>query len=161
MRTSSANTAEGTFRELLRAYGLIRQAMHPFFARFGLSGAQWGTLRVLHRAEQEGLAHLRLTDLSGRLLIRPPSVTGVVDRLERMGLVERSSSQADHRSKQVSLTSAGRDLVERMLVGHASQVEAVLSGLGPQEQASLQRLLDRLSSHVRTLAGQKEGIAAQ
>ena len=65
--------------------------MQPYFARFGISGAQWGVLRQLHLAEQEGLAGLRQTDLSERLLVRPPSVTGVVDRLERVGYVQRDS----------------------------------------------------------------------
>ena len=133
--------------------------MRPYFAQFGLSGAQWGVLRVLHRAEQEGLTDLRLTDLSGRLLIRPPSVTGVVDRLQKMGLAERSSSQTDHRAKYVSLTLAGRQLVQRVQEGHAQQIEKVLGGLGGPEQEQLHRLLDQLTSHLRPLAGEKEEVA--
>ncbi|PWT83061.1 MAG: hypothetical protein C5B58_07105, partial [Acidobacteria bacterium] len=87
--------AEGTFREMIRTWGLLERIMQTYFARFGISGAQWGVLRNLHRAEQEGLGGLRLTDLSERLLVRPPSVTGVVDRLERAGLVVRDGSPTD------------------------------------------------------------------
>src|SRR5207247_10326817 len=94
--------AEGAFRELLRVVGLLERVMQPYFAQFGISGAHWGVLRNLHRAEEEGLPGLRLTDLSDRLLIRPPSVTGVVDRLERAGLVSRGESTIDLRSKVVS-----------------------------------------------------------
>ena len=50
--------------------------MQPYFARFGITGSQWGILRTLHRAEREGLPSLRVTDLSDRLLVRPPSITG-------------------------------------------------------------------------------------
>src|SRR5205814_2284054 len=99
---------ESTFRELIRTLGLLERVQQTFFARFGISGSQWGVLRHLHRAEQEGLAGLRLTDLSDRLLVRPPSVTGVVDRLERAGLVVREGSPTDQRAKQVALTNAGR-----------------------------------------------------
>src|SRR5438309_10975549 len=99
-----ARPPENAFRELIRTFGLVERVMQPYFARFGISGAQWGVLRNLHRAEAEGLARLRLTDLSERLLIRPPSVTGVVDRLERTGLVARESSPDDLRAKQVGLT---------------------------------------------------------
>src|SRR5437016_2507823 len=81
--------AESAFREMIRVFGLLERVMQPYFARFGISGAQWGVLRNLHRAEQEGIPALRLTDLSERLLVRPPSVAGVVERLERSGLVAR------------------------------------------------------------------------
>src|SRR5947208_8724398 len=100
--------AEGAFRELLRVFGLLERVMQTYFAQFGITGSQWGVLRNLHRAEQESGPGLRLTDLSERLTIRPPSVTGVVDRLERAGLVLRDGSRTDLRAKRVKLTSKGR-----------------------------------------------------
>src|SRR5947209_11146641 len=124
---------ENAFRELIRTFGLAERVMQPYFARFGISGSQWGLLRNLHRAEQEGEAGLRLTELSNRLLVRPPSVTGVVDRLERAGLVVRQDSTADLRAKQVGLTKAGRQLVERILEVHEDQMNTVLAGLSEAE----------------------------
>ena len=115
--------------------------MQPYFAAFGISGAQWGILRVLQRAEGEGIRAVRLTDLSTRLLIRPPSVTGVVDRLQRLGLVERAESDRDLRVKRVRLTLAGRRLMERVLRRHPQQVHRVLAGLSDEEQARLYTLL--------------------
>ena len=137
----AAPVPDTAFRELIRTFGLLEQVMHPYFARFGISGSQWGVLVNLHRAEQEGRPGLRLTDLCAMLLIRPPSVTGVVDRLERAGLVRREGMPTDLRAKQVSLTAAGRRLVQRVLAVHQEQVNAVLSGLNAQERAELQRLL--------------------
>jgi DNA-binding MarR family transcriptional regulator len=125
--------------------------MQPYFAQFGISGSQWGVLRNLHRAEQQDLPGLRLTDLSERLLIRPPSVTGVVDRLERAGLVQRDGSPTDMRAKRVSLTPKGRQVVEQVLAVHGKQMEAVLGGLRHGEQAELLRLLSRLSQHLEGL----------
>lgn len=142
---------EGAFRELIRTLGLLDRVMQPYFARFGISGSQWGVLRTLHRAGQEGLPGLRLTDLSERLLIRPPSVTGVVDRLERAGLVVRDGSPTDLRVKQVALTPRGRELVERVLAIHAGQMDTVLGGLSLAEQGELYRLLQRLGQHLESL----------
>src|SRR5262245_6896958 len=99
---------EQTFRGLIRTFGLLRRVMKPYFERNGISGSQWGVLRALHKAETEGVAALRLTDLGNRLLVRPPSMTGVVNRLERNGLVRRIASPTDQRSKHVKLTPAGR-----------------------------------------------------
>src|SRR5438552_7494840 len=146
--------AEGTFRELLRVQGLLERVMQPYFAQFGISGSQWGVLRNLHRALEQGLPGLRLTDLSDRLLIRPPSVTGVVDRLERAGLVVRDGSPFDMRAKQVALTAKGRELVERILAVHGRQIDAVLGVLSVPEQTELHRLLSRLEQHL-------EGVLAK
>src|SRR5438132_11856899 len=150
----SSRPAEGTFRELLRVLGLLERVMQPYFAQFGISGSQWGVLRNLHRAEQDGVPGLRLTDLSDRLLIRPPSVTGVVDRLERGGLVVRDGSPFDMRAKQVALTAKGRELVERILTVHGRQIETNLGVLSVPEQTELHRLLSRLEQHL-------EGVLAK
>jgi len=140
--------AEGAFRALLRVQGLLERVMQPYFAQFGISGSQWGVLRNLNRAEEQGLPGLRLTDLSDRLLIRPPSVTGVVDRLERAGLVVRDGAPFDMRAKQVALTAKGRELVERILAVHGQQIDTVLGVLSSTEQTELHRLLSRLVQHL-------------
>ena len=144
--------AERAFRQLIRTYGLMERVMQPHFARFGISGAQWGVLRNLHRAEQEGQTGLRLTDLSRRMLIRPPSVTGIADRLEKVGLIVRRASETDGRSKQVALTEKGRQLVEQLLTVHPTQIGRVMGGLSVEEQEQLDRLLERMSDHIAVLA---------
>jgi DNA-binding MarR family transcriptional regulator len=159
MPRAAAKPTEDAFRALLRAYGLIARVMQPYFTRFGISGSQWAVLRNLHRAELEGIAGLRLRDLSERLLIRPPSVTGVVDRLERQGLVTRGASIGDLRAKQVSLTYDGRQLVERILARHSEQVASVLGALSASEQHQLHGLLDRLGDHLENLAQSSERAA--
>jgi DNA-binding MarR family transcriptional regulator len=144
---------ENAFRELIRTFGLAERVMQPYFARFGISGSQWGVLRNLNRAEQEGQPGLRLKELSNRLLVRPPSVTGVVDRLERAGLVVRHESAADLRAKQVGLTGAGRQLVARILEVHEDQMQTVLAGLSETEQAELYRLLLLWRQHLERVVG--------
>src|SRR4051812_47042728 len=98
-KAKSIKQPDTTWRSLIRAFGLVRRVMEPYFAQHGISGSQWGMLRVLHNAESQGQPALRLGDLSDRLLIRPPSVTGNIDRLIRSGLVRRASSEEDHRVK--------------------------------------------------------------
>ena len=68
-------------------------------------------------------------------------MTGLIDRLERAKLVARHGSPTDLRAKQVSLTAAGRKLVQRVLAVHQQQVNAVLGGLDTAERAELHRLL--------------------
>src|SRR5665213_2904599 len=150
---------EPAFRALVRTMGLLERVMQPYFARFGISGTKWGALRALHRAQNPGHLGLRMSELSERLLVRPPSVTGVIDRLERDGLVARDAAQEDLRAKRVRLTPRGRRLVEQVLQVHAAQIASVMRGLGDGEQAELYRLLDRLSGHLETLADRPDAHA--
>jgi DNA-binding MarR family transcriptional regulator len=150
------SSAAEAFRSLLRTGGLLRRVMEPFFAQFGISGAQWGVLRALYRAEQGGTKSLRATDLGGRLLIRPPSVSGVVDRLERQGLIVRTAAPEDLRAKHLSLTPQGRKLHQRVLEGLSGKVPSVLGGLERAEQAELHRLLNKLVIHLEPIAQQAE-----
>ena len=130
--------------------------MQPHFARFGVSASQWAVLCTLYRAEQQGDAGLRLTDLGERLVIRAPSVTGVVDRLVRSGLVARETSSSDLRSKVVSLTPRGRQLLLQAMQGHQRQIDRVLGGLDPAEQEQMHLLLVKLKNHLVGMADASE-----
>jgi DNA-binding MarR family transcriptional regulator len=155
---ASLRPADNAFRELIRTFGAAERVMQPYFARFGISGAQWGVLRNLHRAEEEGLPDMRLTELSERLLVRPPSMVGVVDRLERAGLVFRDGSPTDLRAKRIGLTPSGRRLVRRILAVHEEQMDTVLAGLNKSEQDELRRLLILWRQHLEHLLKTEEAV---
>lgn len=142
---------ERVLHALLRTLGLVRQAQEPYFARYGISASQWGVLRVLQRAEAAGEKEVPLKVMSERLLIQPPSVTGVVDRLERQGLVRRSPSSTDMRVRHLGLTQQGRDLLAEVLKGHSARTQHLLAALQPSEQEAMLALLLRLEAHLRTV----------
>jgi DNA-binding MarR family transcriptional regulator len=144
------------FRALIRTFGLLKRVMEPHFTSIGISGAQWAILRNLYDMEESGDEAIRLSDLGNRLLVRPPSVTGVVRRLRQMGLVEVAASQADQRAKTIALTGAGRQLVETFGERHEARIEQILAGLAPAERDELLRLLTRLGGHLEHVAGAQD-----
>ena len=146
-----APISELALREFGRAWALFHETMRPYFARFGISDAQWAVLRTLQRAEDASLAPLRLTDIGARLLVRPPSVTGVVDRLERDGLVLRRPAPDDNRAKRVVLTSSGRALVRRVVRHHPSQIRRILGGLENGDVRAMHRVMARFAEHLQEL----------
>jgi DNA-binding MarR family transcriptional regulator len=89
-----------------------------------------------------------LAALSRRLLVTAGNVTGLVDRAERDGAVERRPDPADRRVARVWLTSAGRALIRDLLPAHARQVHALLRGLPARERRDLRRLLGDLRDHL-------------
>ena len=143
-----------TFRALARTLGLLKRVADHHLSRFGISGSQWGVLLTLHRAEQDdNQPGLRLTDLGERLLVRPPSVTGVVDRLDRLGLLKREPSADDARAKVVSLTPAGRELAQRVFEAMPQHVESILTDLSAGDRQELRRLLELVSGRLEVLPG--------
>ncbi len=154
-RTDQGELPLQGYRSLLRVMGLIDRVMQPYFGRFGISRSQWACLRVLYRAEEEGLSSVRPADLGRRLLIRPPSVTGLIERLRRLGYVCSNSSSADMRGKEVRLSESGRALVERIMQGHHGQVASVMAGLDAPGQQQLGLLLQQLAEHLEVMASEE------
>jgi DNA-binding MarR family transcriptional regulator len=78
-----------------------------------------------------------------RMVVTRPTLTGVLNTLERLGLVTRSSHHSDGRMRLVSLTDAGRDIVEQALPEVHRFEKELLSGLDRSQQSAL---LDSLSA---------------
>ncbi len=143
--------AESAFHCLLRTVGLMRQVMEHYFARFGISGSQWAILRVLERAQANGESSLRPIDISERLLIQPPSVTGAVARLEREGLVQRCESERDLRVRRIKLSPEGKALVNRVLKVHQQQIDSLFGCHDVEEVQALAALLGKLQFHLENM----------
>jgi DNA-binding MarR family transcriptional regulator len=85
-----------------------------------------------------------LASLSRRMLVTAGNLTGLVDRAERDGVVERRADPKDRRLSRVFLTAKGRALVTTLLPGHADHISELVSGLDAGERRELRRLLGKL-----------------
>src|SRR5438045_231532 len=101
----------------------------------GLSPMQAHTLRFLEQPRP-------MSELAEQLLCDASNVTGIVDRLEARGLVERRASPEDRRVKLLCLTDAGEALRDRV-VERMEQPPPELGTLSPDEQRDLRDLLAR------------------
>ncbi|MGZ5966401.1 MAG: MarR family winged helix-turn-helix transcriptional regulator, partial [Polyangiales bacterium] len=100
-----------------------------------LSLARFDLLMQLLREDGQTLA-----ELSRRMLVTAGNLTGLVDRAERDGIVERRPDPSDRRLTRVVLTSRGRKLADRAVARHAELAEEILGPLDPQEREELRRL---------------------
>jgi MarR family transcriptional regulator, lower aerobic nicotinate degradation pathway regulator len=85
-----------------------------------------------------------MNQLAGLLGLDKSSVTGLVDRAERRGLVERVPSSADRRATLVKLTRHGRALVGQVSAGFEADVATMLEPLPAAERAVLSRSVSRM-----------------
>jgi hypothetical protein len=85
-----------------------------------------------------------MNELARFLGLDKSSVTGLVDRAERRGLVARVPSTTDRRAVLVSLTDKGRALVSQAAAAFEADVSSLLSRLPPRERETLARIVSRL-----------------
>ena len=104
-------------------------------AEEGLSPMQAHALRLLEEPRA-------MSELAEALLCDASNVTGIIDRLEARGLVERQPTPADRRVKRLSLTDEG-ERTRRRVVARMRRPPAELTGLGVEEQRALRDLLVR------------------
>jgi DNA-binding MarR family transcriptional regulator len=91
----------------------------------------------------------------GRLLgLDKSSISGLVDRAQRRGLVTRTVSASDRRAFQVSITDAGRQLVEQLAAQFAERIEL---SVAPLSDADRQRL-SQLAAQVVASDAHRRGI---
>ncbi|MFC3504321.1 MarR family winged helix-turn-helix transcriptional regulator [Micromonospora krabiensis] len=94
-------------RLLVTAGHLVSQRWNRVLAeRFGLTQAGMVTLMTL--AHHGALPH---REVAQRCYVRPATLTGIVDTLERDGLVERQRDENDRRSVRLAITPAGRERI--------------------------------------------------
>jgi DNA-binding MarR family transcriptional regulator len=84
---------------------------------------------------------LTVTDLAQRIRIPKPTLTGLLDGLERDGVIERSACPHDGRAWRVRLTRFGRSLERGLRRQHEQAVAIVQAGLTRTEAAELRRLM--------------------
>jgi DNA-binding MarR family transcriptional regulator len=99
--------------------------------------------RALHELDLERPISMR--ELAERLKSDPSNVTGLIDRLEARGLVERRPDPADRRIKGLALTSAGAKLRERLFARLYAAPSSV-AALSERDQRVLRDVLQRVVS---------------
>jgi DNA-binding MarR family transcriptional regulator len=130
------------------AWALLERLLVPQRLRFleiaaelGLHPAQQGALMAL----EEGVS-LPMHELATRLHCDSSNVTGIVDRLEQRGLVERRPHDQDRRVKLIVLTARGAE-VRHGVRRRMREVPAVLLAMRPEDQSALRDIMRRAFGH--------------
>lgn len=126
-------------RLLLQARESVMAHTRPSLRAQGLSDQQWRVLRVLgeHGAVETGR-------IASEAFISGPSLTGVLARMERDGLIQRERDPADQRRTVVQATAAGRKLARTLARRIENHYDAVEQALGKRKLKTLYALLDEL-----------------
>ena len=126
-------------RLLLQAREAVMAHTRPSLRAHALSDQQWRVLRVLgeHGAVDIGR-------VAREAYILGPSLTGVLARMERDGLVQRTRDPADQRRTMIEATPQGKKLVKRLSTTIEAHYVWLEKSMGKAKLAQLYGLLDEL-----------------
>lgn len=89
--------------------------------------------------------------LAERVAVAPATATGVLDCLERDGLVQRTRTDSDRRTVNVALTEDGRRAFQRKRRALVNQRRRLFENLEPEERGQVQRVLIHLAEIIEKL----------
>ena len=125
-------------------YSESRRVTKRLARRYGLTGPQVTAIKLL-----DGIGQLSLSDLSNRMSAKNSTITGLVDRMVRDGLVERRRSEQDRRVVLIELTEKGKSLAPKIPVTAMELFAGALRSLSSEEQRQLMAIVAKLAANVR------------
>jgi DNA-binding MarR family transcriptional regulator len=138
-QASHQNDVFAAVNALRRIVQAVRAASVGAEQQTGLSGAQLFVLQQLAEAPAESL-----NELAARTLTHQSSVSVVVSRLVRRGLVTRARAERDRRRRVIELTATGRAVMRTAPETFQVQLINVLESMQPRERRTVGRALELL-----------------
>jgi DNA-binding MarR family transcriptional regulator len=151
------------FLNLLRTGDEVFHVTENNYASHGLSQGRFGVLMLLKRSSTAPTAAesgehclpagpLTPAELAEAAGVTRATMTGLIDTLERDGLVKRVRDANDRRMMSVNLTPKGWKLLGKILPLHFRGMAEIMSPLKESERKTLVRLLNKILQHASTLA---------
>jgi len=125
---------------LLRTNDRLQIQFTRLFRRFGLTASQYNVLRILRGAGRP----LPILEIAEQTVTVVPGITGLVDRLEQAGLVERERCEEDRRVVFVALTEKAKRTLARIDEPLVELHRSVMSHLSKSDIKQLISLLDKV-----------------
>lgn len=137
--------SEAVLYSVARTCNLLVRELARVYQPFGLSAASFNLLMLLkHGADPERMTQ---QEVGKRLVVSASDMTGLLDRLEKKGLVQRIPGK-DRRSKLLRITAKGQALLDEVWPKHLETVERLAGRVGKRHAAVLVGTLAQLRAAV-------------
>jgi DNA-binding MarR family transcriptional regulator len=128
---------------LIRTAACLSHTFGEALKAHGITATQYNALRVLRGAGEAGLCRNEVRD---RLVAPVPDATRLLDRLERLGLIERERGESDRRFVTTRITKAGLRLLAQLDDPVAALHRQQLAHMSKDDLRALVAILDRVRS---------------
>lgn len=145
---SQTNPRYQALLQLLRTAETLWNASRVFFERWNLSPSQFNILNLLY-IQPDGCTQIELSRL---LIMHRSNITGLVDRLEKRGLLQRKDSSTDRRAYKVMLTASGQKLIDKILPVYYASAEKIWGNFPATRTKQLVGDLEKLSANIKSFS---------
>lgn len=142
----SSSPAEEVHLSVLRTAEVLQRGVAELLRGYGLTSTQYNVLRILRGGPAEGMP---CTEIGERMITFESDVTRLLDRLQRLGWVERERDTSDRRVVITRITAEGLALLGRLDEPVAELHRDRLAGLDADALRQLLALLEETRASVR------------
>ena len=135
------------FYWIARTESLYAQEMDKSLKAIGMDSSRWRVGLLLYKHEE-----LKISTISNESIMRVPTVTKIVQRMEKEGLVTVHKQESDGRVRLVRLTSQGRSQIEMIVEQTASLFETTFSEFSVEEMEIFLDLNKRLFNSLNSFS---------
>ena len=150
-------TASEAFLHLLRTGDAVFEAESRYLAQHHLSQGRFTVLMLLNCSASSPSTPAELAEEAG---VTRATMTGLLDTLERDGIVSRTADLHDRRTVRVCLTEAGRLLIDRMLPDYFDCVTKIMEPLNAAQRKQLVSLLLQIQRGLADVQTPEPTVAA-
>lgn len=126
---------------LLQTSDQLMKDYEAFFSRYGLSGGKFAVLLVIQRSP---CAALTPTECAHAAQVSCSTISGLLNGLERKGLISRSLHPDDGRMNAIQLSETGEQLMAKLVPAYVNWAAALLDDFDESEKTVLKSLLTKL-----------------
>jgi DNA-binding MarR family transcriptional regulator len=129
---------------VIQLANLLIKRLGPVFGKAGVTPQQWAVLSVISSSETP----LSPVAIARRMGVSKQNMTGMVERLVQLGLIERANDPTDLRAARIGLTRRGRALIEKMTPAYEEWRESLGSEMPARDLQALERGVNRLIAQL-------------
>lgn len=143
-KEKSETVVNDALTALLNSAVMLKNATRQFFRDKKITEAQFNILRLLKSADHP----LTQKELSEQLLVDKSNLTGLVDRMERAGHLQRQKTANDRRSYDLLLTAEAEKLFEELAPRYQKLLNSIMTELPPEDLVLMTAMLSKLQKSL-------------
>ncbi|WP_235887791.1 MarR family winged helix-turn-helix transcriptional regulator [Neobacillus paridis] len=147
MATMESQTAQ----KLLQSFMQFRKTARYMSHIAGYKPSEFKVLATIERGANNQQTEMKVSEISQQLQVTPPTVTQIINSLEKAGLVERTVDPEDRRAVKIKLTSAGVETTKRIREAFTEILLNLIDYLGEEESEQLAELLSKVHHYFQEL----------
>ncbi|MBO0960604.1 MarR family transcriptional regulator [Neobacillus sp. MM2021_6] len=149
-----ADFESGTAQKLLQSFMQLKKTGWHNKKIAGFNPSEFRVLATIQRFANDKNSEMKVSEISQLLEVTPPTITQIVNILEKDSLVERTVDPDDRRAVKITLTPAGMEATKNARKAFGETFLGLIDYLGEEESVQLAELLTKVHDYFTRVSNQ-------